>query len=785
MDFNFGAHDNGVDDLMSASFDYQSDEEMEPTTEPQPQPEQQHEQEPEQETQPDTQPETQPETQPDRRLNHQPTFSQELIPSVERTASVDEPSQVSDPANNEVGSNSPSRLKGKDNDSMDFTHDYPSNGEQQHQPSKARTLAIEEPARTPEDPKSESISSTASPQPGQPTSPTSLTPQIASASIFGGSLSKPPPTYKPAPSIFGGQPTPSIFGGPVQRASTSKAAQAPQSDDDNDFDFMIIDPREASVAAKQKWSSNPPQNSQGDVVFIKEERRDDSRRTPTPPPVRQPTPPVRMPPPPRKPLDPAKIMAAQRAMLQRNQAQNNGEGSSRGHMRPARPVHFDHFEDNTFGISDQVDADMRDVNEDNSWMDEEDENDLEYEKLLKLKNSLVRKQRAKTITADESLHLYKTTQQMATRERLRAAASRNDDEEPEEDPDSLFLPETREETVGRRRRELRRRVAAEEDRRRQAESEDVESDPGDNAGDGEYNEDDAMAGIMAEEDTPEAEPDLGLTKAGKPRKRRAKVAKGPKEYMDRQDEKRREKERAKAQKKKGRQPAAAAASRRKVKSPVTRGRGRPKANDKGKGKEKEKPAKKGRKAKGLVTNGQSLLASGKFRSFNNVDPVGHMILEDLMNNDPISDRLQNPIFNRPAEETISGHQTKTTQFQLLFANIPEPEDALTRGAVRSDKAKLRDASKSFGYAKCKAKDGKWLIKGMKSTLYHHQLLGAQWMVQRELSSQPPHGGLLADSMGLGKTVQTLACMVANPPGPGKSIALFFALILIAGRIIGG
>ncbi|PVH71787.1 hypothetical protein DL98DRAFT_613085 [Cadophora sp. DSE1049] len=415
-------------------------------------------------------------------------------------------------------------------------------------------------------------------------------------------------------------------------------------------------------------------------------------------------------------------------------------------MRPEAPAHFQRFEDNAFGTSDQVDAVMRDANEDNSWMDEEDKTDLEYEKMLKQKNLLVRKQRSKTITSDESLYLYKITQRIATRDRLRAAASRNDEEEQDEDPDSLFLPETREETLKRRRREQRRRVAAEEGRRRQAESEDFDSSPEDNDGDGEYNDDDAMAGIMAEEGAPEAEPDLGLTKAGKPRKRRAKVAKGPKEYMDRQDEQRREKERAKAQKKKGR-------------------RGRPKAKDKGKGKEKEKPAKKGRKGKGIVTNGQSLLASGKFRAFNNDDPVGHMILEDLMNNDPISDRLQNPIFNRPAEETISGPQVKTTQFQRLFANIPEPEDALTRGAVRSDKAKLRDASKSFGYAKCKAKDGKWLIKGMKSTLYHHQLLGAQWMVQRELSSQPPHGGLLADSMGLGKTVQTLACMVGNPPGP--------------------
>ncbi len=137
-----------------------------------------------------------------------------------------------------------------------------------------------------------------------------------------------------------------------------------------------------------------------------------------------------------------------------------------------------------------------------------------------------------------------------------------------------------------------------------------------------------------------------------------------------------------------------------------------------------------------------------------------------MANDPIQDRLMDPVFDRPEEPAISGRLNKETQFQQLFANIPETDGASNRVA-KDDKKKLRDASRSFGYAQCKAQDGKWLIKGMESPLYHHQLLGAQWMVQRELSSQQPNGGLLADSMGLGMTVQMLACMVGNPPGASK------------------
>jgi SNF2 family DNA or RNA helicase len=139
-----------------------------------------------------------------------------------------------------------------------------------------------------------------------------------------------------------------------------------------------------------------------------------------------------------------------------------------------------------------------------------------------------------------------------------------------------------------------------------------------------------------------------------------------------------------------------------------------------------------------------------------------MILDNLMNNDPISDRILNPIFDIDPEPAMFGNN-KETQLQQLFANIPTGTSV---DQAKSDKWQLQDASKSFGYAKVKARDGKWLVKGMKSTLYHHQLLGAQWMVSRELAQSAPYGGLLADGMGLGKTVQTLACMVGNPPCDG-------------------
>ncbi|KAJ9123749.1 hypothetical protein QFC24_003523 [Naganishia onofrii] len=53
-----------------------------------------------------------------------------------------------------------------------------------------------------------------------------------------------------------------------------------------------------------------------------------------------------------------------------------------------------------------------------------------------------------------------------------------------------------------------------------------------------------------------------------------------------------------------------------------------------------------------------------------------------------------------------------------------------------------------------------LLPGMSLPLMPHQIIGVQWMVDKEKSKH--HGGILADSMGLGKTIQTIATMIANP-----------------------
>ncbi|KAK1825689.1 SNF2 family N-terminal domain-containing protein [Podospora conica] len=62
---------------------------------------------------------------------------------------------------------------------------------------------------------------------------------------------------------------------------------------------------------------------------------------------------------------------------------------------------------------------------------------------------------------------------------------------------------------------------------------------------------------------------------------------------------------------------------------------------------------------------------------------------------------------------------------------------------------------------------RWKINSFKSQLYNHQVVGVSWMLSREFSPETPHGGILGDAMGLGKTVQILACMAHNRQHPDE------------------
>ncbi|KAJ9123338.1 hypothetical protein QFC22_001537 [Naganishia vaughanmartiniae] len=73
----------------------------------------------------------------------------------------------------------------------------------------------------------------------------------------------------------------------------------------------------------------------------------------------------------------------------------------------------------------------------------------------------------------------------------------------------------------------------------------------------------------------------------------------------------------------------------------------------------------------------------------------------------------------------------------------------------SENVTVSDAATKLGLAHMND-----LLPGMRVPLMPHQIIGVQWMVEKEKSKN--HGGILADAMGLGKTIQTIATMIANP-----------------------
>ncbi|GES64754.1 SNF2 family helicase [Aspergillus terreus] len=91
----------------------------------------------------------------------------------------------------------------------------------------------------------------------------------------------------------------------------------------------------------------------------------------------------------------------------------------------------------------------------------------------------------------------------------------------------------------------------------------------------------------------------------------------------------------------------------------------------------------------------------------------------------------------------------------LIASIPAED----QNDAKSDKKKILEATRKFTTSARSDGNGGWKIKGLKTSLYHYQLLGAAFMRDRENTNHAPRGGLLCDMMGFGKTIQALANIV--------------------------
>ncbi|TLD23783.1 hypothetical protein PspLS_06768 [Pyricularia sp. CBS 133598] len=144
---------------------------------------------------------------------------------------------------------------------------------------------------------------------------------------------------------------------------------------------------------------------------------------------------------------------------------------------------------------------------------------------------------------------------------------------------------------------------------------------------------------------------------------------------------------------------------------------------------------------------------------------GQQVLDILKDIDPVNARAAMDTSMLLDEGTAT---TRPAQEAQLRANLKMINDSMVQKDARKEMSLLRKAMGSFGWGKCTIVKGRYLLRGMKTPLFNHQLVGVHFMLGKEFSPLGPYGGILADQMGLGKTVQMLACMSQNQ-GDGPTL----------------
>ncbi|KAJ4417478.1 hypothetical protein N0V82_006142, partial [Gnomoniopsis sp. IMI 355080] len=107
----------------------------------------------------------------------------------------------------------------------------------------------------------------------------------------------------------------------------------------------------------------------------------------------------------------------------------------------------------------------------------------------------------------------------------------------------------------------------------------------------------------------------------------------------------------------------------------------------------------------------------------------------------------------------------TCNQQIIDFRAQGAKEGLEPKRLTSEVENMENALETFGEHSVAAKDGCWLVQGMKTPLYNYQFDGAGWALRRERSKRTPDnpkGGILADEMGCGKTITLLAVMIAKP-----------------------
>ena len=139
-------------------------------------------------------------------------------------------------------------------------------------------------------------------------------------------------------------------------------------------------------------------------------------------------------------------------------------------------------------------------------------------------------------------------------------------------------------------------------------------------------------------------------------------------------------------------------------------------------------------------------------------------LASLSRSDVVKDAQANKV--KGPLPTFSSKR-KDEALKELVASIPAAE----RDLAISDKEHILKATKKFSGRGAVRSDGKggWLLKGMRSSLFNHQVLGGGFLRDRENGGTKPHGGMVCDAMGYGKTISMLANVLDGKPDPQSPV----------------
>jgi hypothetical protein len=138
----------------------------------------------------------------------------------------------------------------------------------------------------------------------------------------------------------------------------------------------------------------------------------------------------------------------------------------------------------------------------------------------------------------------------------------------------------------------------------------------------------------------------------------------------------------------------------------------------------------------------------------------------IMDCDPetATDRIKElPVHGEFAANTV-------VSWEAELKKVKEGASWAVRREIKDDETKLREARVALGRGVCSNAGLKWRIKGIKTELFGYQVAGVGFMLLRERAKDGPKGGINADGMGLGKTLQSLTLITHNLPTPEEEQA---------------